>query len=1155
MGSKIEVREDPKSLPVGYEPLTREANGVPYANPVSLDSAVAGAAVLFVNVPSSVATELAQDTPAGEGEPTDLAVVALQCADAPATDALTSFFSSGTPPGGCEPAAGVDIAVTENEKPLSASPFRTDTSGTLAVQVGLGSKVTVKEDPKSLPSGYEPLTQKVNGVPYANPVELDSAVAGAAVLFVNVPNSVAARLAGGTSAVDASGATGLAHAVRLDRTGCDPAYPDQRTCIAPGSPLAEPCSITDQRNFTVLRPDPRGLDTDGDGIGCEPISPSGGAINHGAGFNLYSSGVLRRAAPARTGDFSVAASRVDTGNGVWVLPPEGSHADNWFMHRGRNGAGPWFTANDRISSGNLAVVSNPVFIGNGLWTWPNRHGQNDWFWQRRNHDGFWFWPSQILVGNISVANSGSGNVAIVSNPVVISNGVWAWPGRTHADGSIWQNHNHADDRHWPDNVAKGSWFWPGNGTRAGNGGIAVCNANGGVISLGDVNSGGNRGNTIVVGNTFGSVNIDGGTVFNRTSIDLAANGGFCRANASGGIGDVAIASNPIVIGSGVRTWPGHTRLGNDDWRWPNHTGDSLWFQPNGISVGNLTVANSGNGNVAIASNPVFIGNGLWRWPGHTRDDGWFWQSRNRDGISFRPNVVSVGNLTIAGSGNGNIAIASNPVFISSGVWAWPNQASHNDWFWQSRNLDDRFWPDRNRFGNGIWGWPSTISLGNLTVAGSGNGNIAIASNPVFISSGVWHWPGPINNGFWLGPNRGNNSDWRWPNHFGSGVWGWPRTISVGNLVVARSGSGNIAIVSNPIVISSGVWFVAPDRNHDDHWLMRGDGNHADNQLSHDGAARADGADGADVEPLAINGGGASEPPSKAEQLGTSELQTLTVNGELAVGPPPADTTQAPSDSSVQPPTELVQSPSDSNVALPSEDNVETPVDGYVASEPASAVQPPADTGAPDPGYVAPDASSVDPSYVDAGTVDSGTVDSGYVAPDPGTDPGYSAPDPSYVAPEPSYVDPGVDPSYVAPEPSYVDPGYVEPSYVDPGNVDPGYVAPDPGIEPSYSEPQSSYVDPGIDAGYVAPEPSYAAPEPNYVDAGNAAANPGIDTSYSGPDPSNLAPEPNYVEPSYVDAGNIAPDPGMDVAGNAEAGNVASNPDSGHGKRDRGGHNG
>jgi hypothetical protein len=57
------------------------------------------------------------------------------------------------------------------------------------------------------------------------------------------------------------------------RTGCEPAYPEERTCIPPGRPLDQPCAITDERNFTVLPPDPRGLDADGDGVGCEPISP------------------------------------------------------------------------------------------------------------------------------------------------------------------------------------------------------------------------------------------------------------------------------------------------------------------------------------------------------------------------------------------------------------------------------------------------------------------------------------------------------------------------------------------------------------------------------------------------------------------------------------------------------------------------------------------------------------------------------------------------------------------------------------------------------------------------------------------------------------------------------------------------------------------
>ena len=44
--------------------------------------------------------------------------------------------------------------------------------------------------------------------------------------------------------------------------------------------------------------------------------------------------------------------------------------------------GLWFGAPDRRSTGNLAIVSNPVFIGNGLWTWPNRLDQDDWFWRK-----------------------------------------------------------------------------------------------------------------------------------------------------------------------------------------------------------------------------------------------------------------------------------------------------------------------------------------------------------------------------------------------------------------------------------------------------------------------------------------------------------------------------------------------------------------------------------------------------------------------------------------------------------------------------------------------------------------------------------------------------------------------------------------------------
>ena len=56
-----------------------------------------------------------------------------------------------------------------------------------------------------------------------------------------------------------------------ERLGCDPAYPDEGTCIPPGPPFDQGCAITSERRFTVLLPDPQRLDHDNDGIGCEPI--------------------------------------------------------------------------------------------------------------------------------------------------------------------------------------------------------------------------------------------------------------------------------------------------------------------------------------------------------------------------------------------------------------------------------------------------------------------------------------------------------------------------------------------------------------------------------------------------------------------------------------------------------------------------------------------------------------------------------------------------------------------------------------------------------------------------------------------------------------------------------------------------------------------
>lgn len=85
---------------------------------------------------------------------------------------------------------------------------------------------------------------------------------------------------------------------------------------------------------------------------------------------------------------------------------------------------------------------------------------------------------------------------------------------------------------------------------AGNGGTADASANGGAVAVGDVDSGGNAGNVIGIGDTgsapecdkwgkcwggaSGSVTVDGGAVANSTDIGIEADGGVGIADASGG---------------------------------------------------------------------------------------------------------------------------------------------------------------------------------------------------------------------------------------------------------------------------------------------------------------------------------------------------------------------------------------------------------------------------------------------------------------------------------------------------------------------------------------------------------------------------------------------------------------------------------------------
>lgn len=96
---------------------------------------------------------------------------------------------------------------------------------------------------------------------------------------------------------------------------------------------------------------------------------------------------------------------------------------------------------------------------------------------------------------------------------------------------------------------------------AGNGGATDASANGGAIGVENVNSGGNVGSAIAVGDTYGGsgclsgegsyaagnanmasggVYIDGGTVTNETIVSVSADGGTAIADASGGDNNVAV---------------------------------------------------------------------------------------------------------------------------------------------------------------------------------------------------------------------------------------------------------------------------------------------------------------------------------------------------------------------------------------------------------------------------------------------------------------------------------------------------------------------------------------------------------------------------------------------------------------------------------------
>jgi hypothetical protein len=793
-----------------------------------------------------VASALAQGATEPEtGEPTDLAVVALHCAEAPTADALASYFDTGVSPAGCAPAVGAAIDVMEDETALPGSPFQTDVAGSLFVPIGLGSAVEVREDPESLPAGYEPLKGEANGVPYANPVQLDAAVAGAAVLFVNVPSSVAAELAQEAAAPLPDEQTSPADA---DTTSVD-SEPDRTACDL-GSPEA--------RHVIVPSPEARTLSAGGAATGSTPVSPASGTTINGATFHIDASGNPRAAAPVA-----------------------------YFGNR------------------DVAIASNPVRMSSGVWSRPSGTRSYDWLWHAE---------------------------------------------RDHGLAYGWRLHD------------KGFWVWSG----------AV------------------------------------------PGVDTQT---------------VAISSSSVRIGNGVWVLPFER----------DHAGNWLWSRR--IGIDNLSLARSGADTLSVVSNAVHIGDGVWRWPG-------------------------------------------------------PVQVSH------------------------------------LAAARSGNGSLAIVASAVRIGTGVWRLPlGHIGQGIWTSPGRARADNWFGSRPIDTGVW------ALSTAIAPLSSSGALAVSSHAVRIDTGVWRLPPDRVRAEDWFGRGGQAHGE---------------GHSVDPQTIEGNFVAESaPGKLEESSAMDQPAPTSSGEFSVESPAADTVQPPGESAGQQPAKATQLASDSNVAAASDAGVpdadvqpgmtdpamapassETavapsgesaeiapaPVAPAVESSPDAAAQPPADTSAPDPANVAP------------------AVDSGYDAPavGPSVDPGYVEP----------VVAPTADQGYVAPEPTSVEPAPVEPSFAQPA-ADPAFAEPsvvpapvEPAVEPVYVE---QAVAPIVEPADVAPAPVAPAADPGF-------AEPGVNAGFVAPDPGNggpgiVGPEPVNVDPSggpaFGDPGNVAADPGFADPGNAGSGNSAA----------------
>ena len=152
----------------------------------------------------------------------------------------------------------------------------------------------------------------------------------------------------------------------------------------------------------------------------------------------------------------------------------------------------------------------------------------------------------------------------------------------------------------------GGLLGTGGNASAGLGGVAVAQANGGAISVGDINSGHNRGNTILVGSSglFGgasNVHIDGGTVSNSTTLAISADGGTAVASANGGDNNVAVGGPGGIIGNG-----GEAAAGNGGTAVAEANGGAVTVGDinSGNNSGNTIVVGDTTGNVAVDGGTV-----------------------------------------------------------------------------------------------------------------------------------------------------------------------------------------------------------------------------------------------------------------------------------------------------------------------------------------------------------------------------------------------------------------------------------------------------------------------------------------------------------------------------------------------------------------------